>query len=235
MSIRGKLGTGLAIYKTLAISVPTVLDAMLGRITRERCDVRLSSWAETVLRAAQVEVLVEGRERVPARPVIFMSNHGSHLDVPILYVACPGSLRMVAKAELFRVPIWGRAMKDAGFISVDRSGDRAQAREAMREAGETIRGGVSVWIAPEGTRSRDGRIGKLKRGGFRLAIETGTPIVPVFIDGARQILPAGSRFLGDGGTVRVRFGEMIEVAGRSTDELLAQVDEFLRGQAERGA
>jgi 1-acyl-sn-glycerol-3-phosphate acyltransferase len=222
------LATGSAVAKTLLISVPTVADAYTGRLTRERCDDRLRWWSSGVLSSANVEVVTRGRETVPDRPVVFMSNHGSHLDVPALFVACPGSLRMVAKAELFRVPVWGRAMKEAGFISVDRSGDRDKARAAMAEAAEIIRSGTSVWIAPEGTRSRDGRIGKLKRGGFRLATETATPIVPVFIRGAREILPPGSRFFGrGGGTVEVRFGPLIEVTGKSEDELMAAVGAFL--------
>jgi 1-acyl-sn-glycerol-3-phosphate acyltransferase len=219
----------VGLLETLAISAPTVADAFIGRLTRERVDARLAWWARGILEAAQVRVEIEGRERVPSRPVLFMSNHGSHLDVPILYVACPGSLRMIAKAELFKVPVWGRAMRDAGFISVDRSGDREQARIAMARAGETIGSGISIWIAPEGTRSRDGSLGKLKRGGFRLAVETATPIVPVRIDGAREILPPGSRFLGDGGTVHVRFGEVIDVGGKDEDALMTAVADAIRG------
>jgi 1-acyl-sn-glycerol-3-phosphate acyltransferase len=138
---------------------------------------------------------------------------------------------MVAKAELFAVPIWGRAMREAGFVSVDRSGDRAQARAAMEEAGRAISGGVSVWIAPEGTRSRDGRIGKLKRGGFRLALETGTPIVPVFIEGAGKILPPGSRLITRGGRVRVELGDVIEVEGADEAQLMSRVDAFLRARS----
>jgi 1-acyl-sn-glycerol-3-phosphate acyltransferase len=94
--LRALATTGFAVYKTLAISVPTVAEAHLGRLTREKCDARLAEWSRSVLEAAGVEVEVHGRERVPSRPVVFMSNHTSHLDVPILYVACPGSLRMVA-------------------------------------------------------------------------------------------------------------------------------------------
>src|ERR1700735_3486618 len=99
--LRALVNTAFAVQKTLAISIPTVADAHLGRLTRERCDERLAAWSEAILARAGVEVEVHGRERVPSRPVVFMSNHASHLDVPILYRACPGSLRMVAKAELF--------------------------------------------------------------------------------------------------------------------------------------
>ncbi len=224
------LRTGYAYGKTLAISVPTVVDAALGRLTRQRCDARLADWSAGILAQAGVEVSVEGLEHVPGHPVIFMSNHASHLDVPVLYAACPGSLRMVAKAELFRVPVWGQAMRQAGFVSVDRSGDRERARRAMTEAGEIIRAGTSVWIAPEGTRSRTGKIGKLKRGGFRLAIETRTEIVPMVLIGTGELLPPGSRLLGEGGRVIVRFGEKLSVEGKSEDQLMAEVQRFLEAQ-----
>jgi 1-acyl-sn-glycerol-3-phosphate acyltransferase len=227
LNLRGLVATGYSVYKTLAISVPTVADALTGRLTRERCDARLASWSRSMLDVAGVEVVTEGRERVPDRPVIFMSNHGSHLDIPIVYVACPGSVRMVAKAELFRVPLWGRAMRDAGFISVDRSGDREQAKQAMDEAARVIQAGTSVWIAPEGTRSRTGQLGRLKRGGFRLAIGTATPIVPLRIDGARELLPKGARVIAPGGTVHVRFGDPISTLRADEEQLVAAVEAFL--------
>ena len=103
----------------------------------------------------------------------------------------------------------------------------------MREAGEIIRAGTSVWIAPEGTRSRNGKIGKLKRGGFRLAIDTGTPIVPIAIIGTGEILPAGSRLFGKGGPVLVRFGVVIPVEGKEETRLMGEVENFLRDALER--
>ena len=97
----------------------------------------------------------------------------------------------------------------------------------MAEAAEIIQGGTSIWIAPEGTRSRDGRIGRLKRGGFRLAIETGTPIVPVRIDGTNAILPPGARLLGAGGRVTVHFGALMPVRDRDEQQLIAELSVFL--------
>ena len=98
------------------------------------------------------------------RACVYMSNHQSNLDIPILYSVFPGTLRMVAKAELFKVPLWGRAMREAGFVRVTRSGDRAEAMAAMRECGEAIARGVNVWIAPEGTRSLDGKVAQVQEG-----------------------------------------------------------------------
>jgi 1-acyl-sn-glycerol-3-phosphate acyltransferase len=138
-----------------------------------------------------------------------MSNHQSHLDIPILFVTFAGRLRMVAKRELFNVPFFGPAMRRAGIVEVDRSGDRDKARAAMSSAAEAIAGGTSIWIAPEGTRSEDGKIGAFKKGGFLLAKQAGAPIVPVAISGSRHILPKHARAMQPGVTVRVTYGEPI--------------------------
>jgi 1-acyl-sn-glycerol-3-phosphate acyltransferase len=224
----GLWATGYAIWKTAAISAPTVLDAITGRLTIEKSDRRLRSWSAGIVRQAQVNLTVDGLGRVPAdRACILMSNHQSHFDIPIIFVAFPRTLRMVAKQELFRVPIWGRAMRDAGFVSVDRSGDRAQAEQAMRQAGEAIARGINIWIAPEGTRSQDGRLGRFKKGGFLLAQATGAPIVPLAVDGSRDILEKHSLRVRAGVRVRVTFGSPIVAAGRPLDEVMEEARSFI--------
>lgn len=223
-AVSGYAASGYAIWKTLAISVPTVIDAMRGTLSVARADERLRGWSTGIVQAAKIDLHIDGLDRVPRdRAYIFMSNHQSHLDIPIIFHVWPGTLRMVAKAELFRVPVWGRAMRAAGFVSVDRSGDRAQALQAMREAGEAIGRGVSIWIAPEGTRSRDGRLGKFKKGGFLLAKTTGVPIVPMVIDGSRNVLPKHTTAMQTGVAVRVTFGAPISVAERPVDTLMSEV------------
>jgi 1-acyl-sn-glycerol-3-phosphate acyltransferase len=120
-----------------------------------------------------------------------MSNHQSFFDIPVLYQAIPGKLRMVAKAELFHIPIFGRAMLAAGFVRIDRA-DRDQAIEILRDHGRSLlSGGTRVWIAPEGTRSQTGALGSFKSGGFRMAFENKVRILPVAINGTRDVLPAG--------------------------------------------
>jgi 1-acyl-sn-glycerol-3-phosphate acyltransferase len=227
----GSVGaTALALYKTLAITLPTFADAMLGRLTIERSDVRLAGWSRALVRIADIDLTVEGLANLPRdRACIYMSNHQSHYDIPILYSVFPGTLRMVAKAELFRVPIWGRAMREAGFVRVTRSGDRAEAQAAMRECADALGRGINVWIAPEGTRSPDGRLGKFKKGGFILARDTGADIVPIAIDGSRGILPKNSKMVQRGVRVRVAFGAPIAVAGREVNSLAAEVRAFIAG------
>jgi 1-acyl-sn-glycerol-3-phosphate acyltransferase len=147
---------------------------------------------------------VHGLEHVAAgESYVVMSNHQSHYDIPVVFCALPMlSIRMVAKASLFRVPIWGRALRVSGFVPVDRS-RRERAIASLRAARETMQSGISVWIAPEGTRSRTGELGELKHGGFHLALDTGVRILPVTIDGTRDVLPANGYAVRRGVRVRV--------------------------------
>src|SRR4051812_14830259 len=217
-----------AIYKTAAITLPTVTDAVLGRLTIERADARLADWSRSIVRHADVDLTVEGLNHVSRdRACVYMSNHQSNIDIPLLYSIFPGTLRMVAKAELFKVPLWGRAMKEAGFVRGTRSGDRAEAMAAMEECGDAIRRGVNVWIAPEGTRSLDGKIAKFKKGGFILARDSGADIVPVAIDGSRDILPKNTKVIQRGARVRVSFGAPVTVAGRELNAVMAEVRQFI--------
>ena len=178
------------VYETLAISWPTVVDAARGEITVLRCNERLASWSDAVVRNARMRVDVRGREHLDAsRTYVVMSNHQSHYDIPVLFHVLGSNLRMVAKAELFAIPLWGRAMHSAGFISVDRS-NRERAIASLAIAKETLAQGINVFIAPEGTRSRTGDLLPFKKGGFNLALEVGLPILPVALRGTRDALPA---------------------------------------------
>jgi 1-acyl-sn-glycerol-3-phosphate acyltransferase len=226
-----RLPTAFAIWKTLEITMPVLVDSARGKLTVDRCDQLLSEWSHEIVRAAEIDVTVRGLDTVPRdRAFVLMSNHQSHLDIPLIYSAWPSTLRMVAKAELFRVPLWGKAMKQAGFVSVDRSGNRAKAEAAMREAGQAIRRGVSIWIAPEGTRSLDRTVGKFKKGGFLLAQSTGTEIIPLTIDGSHDILPKHTRVIRKGGSVTLSFGPPIRAVGRPLDELVTEVRAAIVGK-----
>lgn len=187
----GLATTFKGIFDTARICVPTVAEAMLGRLTLERCDERLNWWAHKILRDADIDLVVRGREHAAGtRPFVVMSNHQSLYDIPVVFCAIPGGrLRMVAKAELFRLPVFGQAMRAAGFIKINRT-DRVQATESLKLGASMLQEGTRVWIAPEGTRSRTGELLPFKSGGFRMAIETNTPILPVAIDGTRMVLRA---------------------------------------------
>jgi 1-acyl-sn-glycerol-3-phosphate acyltransferase len=229
------MGRGLSLYavwQVARISVPTALDGLRGKVDRDVIDARGRSFAQAILAKARVQLEVIGADRVPTdRAYVYMSNHQSHIDVPVLVGALPSpTLRMVAKKELFRVPVWGRAMRAAGMVMIDRS-DREAAIASLDIAKQQIADGVSVWIAPEGTRSRTGELGPLKRGGFHIAVDTGTPIVPVAIRGTRDVLPASSTSMAYDVPVRVTIGAPISVAGRDIDDLIAEIEAFLRAHA----
>jgi 1-acyl-sn-glycerol-3-phosphate acyltransferase len=223
--VASSLASAYAARRTLEISLHCLGLAAIGRLTVEKVDQILAGWGRDIVERAQIDLQVRGLEHVPTgRAYVVMSNHQSHMDIPLLYVAWPRTLRMVAKAELFRVPVWGRAMRTAGFVSVDRSGDRQNALDAMRACGDAIARGISIWIAPEGTRSPDGKLGKFKKGGFRLAIDAGVPIVPVCIDGSREVLGKHSKAIELGRRVTITFGPPIPVEGRKPDQLMAAVE-----------
>jgi 1-acyl-sn-glycerol-3-phosphate acyltransferase len=177
------------IYETIAISWPTVVDALRGRVTKRICDERLAQWAERLVTNARIEVAVRGRERLDGRTFLIMSNHQSLYDVPVLFHVIGPNLRMVAKKELFGVPIFGPAMREGGFISIDRE-NRASAIASLQEAKRLFDSGTHVWISPEGTRSRTGQLLTFKKGGFVLAMESGTSILPVSLRGTRDVLAA---------------------------------------------
>lgn len=214
------------VRQTLAISFPTVGEALLGKVTVAGCDERLERWSRRLVEYSRTNLRVAGREDIDwSRAYVIMSNHHSLFDIPVLFQAVPGTMRMVTKAELFSVPVWGRAMRDAGFIALDRR-DRASAIASLKVAATKIGEGTHVWIAPEGTRARDRKLGALKKGGFMLALETGAPIVPVFIDGTYEILRPDQWAVEKDLPVDVRFGPPIEVRGRSCEDLMSEVRRF---------
>ena len=200
------------VARTLAISVPTVIEAVRGRVTIERCDARLRAWATSLLDHAEVTRTVLNVEHVPAdETFILMSNHKSLYDVPLLIESFPRTLRMVTKTELFRVPIWGPAMREAGFIEIDRK-NSARAKEGLEVAKARLAEGINVWIAPGGTRSRSGDLGPFKSGGFRLAMATGFRILPVGIRGTEKILRADGVLVSRGASVELEFGTPVDPA-----------------------
>lgn len=156
------------------------------------------------VRVAGVKVKVVGLDRLdPATTYIFMSNHVSNLDPPILVPIIPRRTSVLVKKELFRVPILSRAMRLASLVPVDRS-NRDAAIASLRAASDVLARGIPMTIFVEGTRSFDGRLLPFKKGPFYLAIESGVPVVPITIVGTHHILPK-RRFGVRAGTVIVVF------------------------------
>jgi 1-acyl-sn-glycerol-3-phosphate acyltransferase len=212
----------------------TLYDMARGGVERGDIDERTHWFGRRVVDLLDIDLVAHGGERLRAdESYVYMSNHQSHLDIPILYATLPSrTIRMLGKVELFKIPLWGQGLKAAEFISVDRS-NHVRAVQSIERAKELLRDGVSMYLAPEGTRSRTGKIGALKKGGFHLAIDTQTPIVPVAIRGTIDILPRGGRVMQTGKRVEVVIGDPIPVENQDLSDLMAKVSEFLKQNVER--
>lgn len=216
-----------AIAETAWISVPTVFDGALGRLTPELCDRRLDSWSRRLLEHAEIVVTTYGLEHAPeGETFVIMSNHQSLYDIPVLFQALKRRIRMVAKTELFRIPVWSTAMRASGFVEVDRQ-NRERAVASLNRAKQALAEGTSIWIAPEGTRSDTGKLGAFKKGGFHLALDTGARILPVTVIGTRDVLVARGGTVNPGANVTVTLSAPIDAKAYG-EERKAELIEAVR-------
>lgn len=149
-------------------------------------------WAKILLLICNTKVEIIGKENIlRGKPQIFMTNHQSDFDILIVLAHIPGQFRWLVKKELFHIPVFGAAMKSAGYIEIDRN-NREKAMQSLDQAALRIREGKSIMAFPEGTRSRFGEIKHFKQGTFYLAIKSGAPIVPISIIGSGEIMPKRS-------------------------------------------
>ncbi len=146
----------------------------------------------TGVRLARIRVQVAGREHIPTQPCIFMANHVSNLDPPIMLPLLPYRTAFFIKRSLLRIPLVGYGMRLAGFIPVDRDGRLDSARESVQAAREVLASGVNITTFPEGTRSRNGKLLPFKKGPFYLAMESSAPVVPISIWGSEHMMTKGS-------------------------------------------
>jgi len=180
-------------------------------------------WSAAVLWAVGIKVRVHGLEKIPSgEPHIFASNHVSWFDVPALARVLP-RYKFVAKAELFKVPIFGNGMRAVGMIEIQRE-NRKAAFGAYDVAAERIRAGNSVVVFPEGTRGHAYPLRPFKKGPFVLAIAAGAPIVPIVVHGTIEIMPKGS-FWAHPGTIDVHLLDPVATTGFDYDhrEALMQI------------
>ncbi len=184
-------------------------------------------WGRSALLLSGLKVKVRGAEHIPrGRSAIYIANHQSNFDIPILYAGLPLQFRWMAKKELFDIPLFGRAMRHCGYIPIDRS-DRRKAMQSMNDAAKQIREGASVIVFPEGTRTPDGELKEFKKGGFLIAVKAQVPVVPVAIKGSFAVMSKDSLLI-HGGEIEVEIFPPLETAGlknADTDRLLEQVRE----------
>ena len=187
--IVGALRTVAILLWTIGSSAATLVAAAFGggaaasRVMRR--------WGRGFVCIGGWTVTTEGAENLPPEGAILVANHQSLVDIPLFLAAFDREIRFLAKQELGRIPVFGRSMRAAGNLFVDREDPRDAVR-VIREAGAAMRGGAMIVIFPEGTRSADGSIGDFKPGAFFIARKTGAPLVPVFLGGGATALPKGS-------------------------------------------
>jgi 1-acyl-sn-glycerol-3-phosphate acyltransferase len=229
-----------ALVATLIFAPLTILFVAIAAKSR-RVEWAITTWARWILASAGVDARVEGLEKLdPNGRYVFIANHYSYLDIPSIFATMPQSIRFMAKASLFKIPIFGWAIRSSGFIPIDRK-DRSKAKASFDLAAERIRRGNCVLVFPEEGRSSHKWMRPFQRGAFLLAIRSELPIVPLAIDGTHEVLPVGSRRVRPG-RVTIRVGDPIDstrLSIREKKQLMedarATIGRMLYGSDERYA
>lgn len=211
-----------------------IVRQLFGTINRQWVDQTIHAWVDKVLNLVKVKCRVHNPYHVspkPGEPTIIMCNHSSLYDIPISLKAFPNeSIRMLSKKELSKIPIMGKGMSAAEFPFIDRK-NRKQAIEDLNHMQDILKSGIVMWIAPEGTRSKDGKLGPFKKGGFITAIKAGAKIIPIGIRGAHDILPARTWQLNLNQTADVRIGQAIDASEytlQNKEELIDKVHQTIQ-------
>lgn len=201
----------IVIAATMVLSLATVLCGLFDPHGKRVYRIN-QFWTWLIVKFSGITLTVEGRNRLdPQRQYLFVVNHQSNFDIPVLVQALPQfQLRWIAKKELLWIPLFGWALWAAKHITVDRA-DALDALKSLKLAKQRIAAGISVVVFPEGTRSTDGKLLPFKRGGFLLALKSKTPIVPVTINGTGKLLARGEWRVRPG-TIDVTIGAPIAAA-----------------------
>ena len=188
-------------------------------------DTIVKHWSRWFLKIPPVRIEVEGIDKIdPSRRYVIASNHLSQFDIPLLFCVLPLHGRFLSKKEVFKIPLFGRAMRTIGIIEIDRASGTSS-RQAINEGVKIAADrGYSLIVFPEGTRSTDGDLLSFKKGAFRIAIDTGLPLVPIIIDGTELINSPGSKIFRPG-TARVVIGDPIETSGMTNKD---DLNDFVR-------
>ncbi len=195
---------------TLWYSFKAISVVLFRKQPRLKIDNVIRQWANALVKLTRMRILVKGEfPDTQGQPCIVMCSHSSAYDIPVSFLTIPGSLRMLAKQELFKIPLFGRAMRMSEFLSINRQ-DKNRAKQDLAIAKSKMEDGIILWVAPEGTRSKDGKLLPLKKGGIHLSIETGATIVPVVIKDIHKVLPTKTFRIQMNQTIEVRIGEAID-------------------------
>jgi 1-acyl-sn-glycerol-3-phosphate acyltransferase len=221
----------IAVY-TIALGTLSIASSLFER-TGHFAHWCARTWSRLILATTGVRVTVAGLERLePGRTYVFVSNHQSIYDIPILFWSLPYQLRIIAKESLGNFPFLGWHLRRTGHMLVDRR--RPDRSRIFGWASRLTSNGLSLIVFPEGTRSRDGRVARFKGGGFLLALQAGLPVVPLSIVGSRHVMLKG-RLATYPGTVRLVVHDPIdtsELAGLEPKEFGERVRRVIAPDAE---
>ena len=182
------------------------------------------NFGDEIIKAANIQVEVEGLENLDSKEdsYIYISNHTSLLDIPILAANIPDFIRFIYKTELGRIPLFGTALRKMQFIQIDRNNPK-NAFESIEKAADMVSNTGSVILFPEGSRSKTGKVGKFKRGAFILASKTKKKIVPIAICGMNDIMPAKSLKI-KSGKIKIIILPIIDSISEERNEMQNQID-----------
>jgi 1-acyl-sn-glycerol-3-phosphate acyltransferase len=206
---------------TLWSCIKIISGSFLVKNYRPYIDRIMTKWAERLLRLVSVEVSIVGEQNIKNvakdRPVIVMCNHSSLYDMPVIILGLNTSFRFVAKKELYRIPIFGYAIRKAEFISIDRQ-NHEQAMKDLEDAKAKMLDGITLWMAPEGTRSKDGKLAKFKKGAFHIALDTQAVIVPAVIKDIHKLQAGNTIELYPKQNIEVEICKPIDAVGYTKEE-----------------
>ncbi len=172
-------------------------------------------WSEFTMKIVGIDLEVIGLDNIPKEPCVFIGNHSSLLDIPILFYAVDSSLGFIAKKEILKTPIMGYWLKKSKCVTLDRENPR-EAIKSINNAVRNIVEGYSMVIFPEGTRNKEGKVGEFKKGALKLATKSKAPIIPVSIDRSARAYEDNRKFVPT--KIKVVFGEAIETKTLSREE-----------------
>lgn len=225
----------LSVFYTVVTCSRAIIRSFFGKINREWVDKEMHRWVDNILEQVKVDYQIINPHHVEPKkrePTIIMCNHTSLYDIPLSIKAFPNhSIRMLAKKELSKIPVMGKAMKVAEFPFIDRH-NRRQAIEDLKYVQKLLDSGIVMWIAPEGTRSKTGKLASFKKGAFITAIQAKATIIPIGILGAYDILPAKTYQFNISQKAEIRIGQPIDASEYSLEDKEALIDKVHQAMEE---
>jgi 1-acyl-sn-glycerol-3-phosphate acyltransferase len=203
---------------TVLIWAPMILISLIPR--SEMCIYRMMKfWCWAAAKAAGLTFSIQGAEKAePGVAYILTPNHQGNADILALVNMLPTPFRWVLKKELLRIPLFGWALARTGAISLDRS-NRGESLKRLQQSSDKLKGGWSILIYPEGTRTSDGLLQPFKKGAFVLAVDSGIPILPITMNGAFKVLPKNKTFAFLPGHISLTIGDPIATEGLTHDDI----------------